>query len=167
MQAYTPTTIEKIRTLNDGFRYEVEMVYLTVRLRKALYSKGGIDQAQLLNNMFIESVTLHTRVLLEFFRNNRKHPNDVKAGDFMKANETWTEPNIDTDSRYRNLKQVKDRVNEELAHLSYGRVIQKKTQWDLDAILKELSQILNEFLSKCNNQYIEADLRGLFKDFVK
>lgn len=154
-----PTDAEKREILNDGFVYEVQMIFIPMQMTAAVRSKV---ENEILSNMRIESPLLHTRVLLEFFRTKRGHRDTAIASDFLKVGETWK--NIDF-SKYPNLRQVRDRADKEVAHLSYGRVRQAKSKWNLNALLIELSEIINEFVPKCDEKYIDDRLINLMSDF--
>lgn len=150
---YLADYMEKKQALNDGFYYEVWMVSEALQIHSSVLSK-----IPMISNACIETTVFKTRLLLEFFRKNRTYPKDMIAQDFLRSGETWDGINL---IEYPNLNKVHDRVNEEVAHLSYGRILITKTSWNLFAILIELSKILDIFLSKCDNNYVEQKLQDI------
>ena len=153
-----PTELEKIQSLNNGFAYELTVVINVVDLYNnfTFYDK---TEALMVANMFIDVIAVHARVLLEFFRDGKSQDDDdVRANDFMKVGETWTAPDIDNDAKYTHLKQVKERINKEVTHLTYDRVRHTKSSWKFTPILVELFDITHSFISKCDEKYIEKPL---------
>jgi hypothetical protein len=175
MPEYVPTENEKIELLKQHFYYEVQLIGEGAALWYALnyphnYSLGYTlptftpSLRRLINNMCLEAVPLHARGLIPFFtselRGRGGRDKDALARDFMKDGETWTRPIIDQ-TNYPNLTKVQDRVDKELAHLSYERipVARLQTHWDLAGITMEISSMITEFIPKCKDDYVSPEIR--------
>ena len=138
-----------------------------------LYNNTNLaHKHRILNNLILESVVLHARVLIQFFTNATRgrggRDKDPRARDFLKEGAVWTLPVID-ETHYPNLKKVIDKADKEIAHLSYERVPvrEKKTNWDLVGILEEISTIFDSYLPLCREDYEVEKLHKLVKTSLK
>lgn len=100
-------------------------------------------------NLLLESLPIHTRVLLNFFYNdkNKKYQNDLMAQDFLPDNVNWEgkRPPIT-----KLLDNAKNKADKQLAHLNRWRVkIERdnKKSWDWNGIKIDMDKIIKNFES--------------------
>ena len=114
---YTPTPAEIVAALSD-VAYEVEQI---LGLLKSPPKTNLVTK-----NARLESLLLHTRVVLDFFEHLRREQDDVLATDYGFPAET-----VPVDHKLR------ERLNKDLVHLTYSR--QQRTgaakNWDLTRLL--------------------------------
>jgi len=106
----------------------------------------------------LESMLLHTRVLLDFFYGNRCK-DDIIAQDFVP---NWNNlrpplgPYLADDSQH-------ERLNKALAHLTLKRIDYDAGQksWDVTAISSEIGRVISSFIAN-----LPADRRAWFSDIA-
>jgi len=131
------TQKEKERLLN----YEIWM------FRETCKQLNSCQQTQFERNLLLESLSVHVRLLIEFFYNDKKYPNDLVAQDFLPITINWKNerpPLTDL------LKEAKNKADKQLAHLSLWRVkIEKdgKKGWNWDGIKRDMEKIIEKFES--------------------
>ncbi len=103
-------------------------------------------------NLLVESLATHTRILIDFFYNdkNKKYPNDLVAQDFLYSGINWKNkrPSIT-----KLLTDAKNKADKQLAHLSLWRVKLKKDNkkgWNLNLIKTDIEKIIKKFESLKN-----------------
>ena len=140
---------EELRAASDHLYYECEM-FLT--LSPGLTS--GILGESSLENAVIESLALHSRILLKFLYDDNPKGDDVIAEDFFDPPETWR--NL-RPAKSKLLETIGPRVGKEVAHLTYARqeVTPEKKKWYFAPITDEITKILNCFL-----EHVPRDLLG-------
>lgn len=126
---------------NDLPKYEIDMFRETYR---ALSSRT--EFSPFWNNLLVESLALHTRVLIDFFYcDSKEHNDDVIAQDLLPSHINWDTlrpklPGV--------LNEAKKKTNKQLAHLSTDRIILKKQGqkgWKTLDILNEMNKIIECF----------------------
>jgi hypothetical protein len=148
-----PTDAQKVEFLNEHVCYEAEELLLchafiySLTLHQAEIEKRGLYPA--LQNTGLEHFGLHARNLLEFLF----YPHDnsgkyARAVDYLKG---WN----DIRQRTPNIKILEKRVNAELTHLSWDRLLVKpeKKGWQPLLITQDLLDVFETFLAKIDDHY--------------
>jgi hypothetical protein len=119
----------------------------------------------IIRNALIESFVGHVRPLMEFFDSNaaKAHDDDILAIDFFDDARTWFNlrppPHTDLDG-------IRDRVNKQLAHLSYRRngISEDDKRWPFVAIARALEPAATAFARAVPQSRLGAlwpeDVRG-------
>jgi hypothetical protein len=119
-------------------KYDVLMLRRTQELMA--FRPGARDP---MGYALLESFTIHTRVLVEFFYTKREHPDDVRAADYAPG---WSEglPKLFSES----VLNVDRRINAEIAHASIKRldVTEELKPWPHRKIREQLEKTLVKFL---------------------
>lgn len=122
-------------------RYEVWMFDTTAR---ALMS--GVFGESAARNAFLESFTIHTRLLLQFFHPSGSEASDILAEHFFDDRMTWLRlrggvPKV--------LADVEQRVGTEIAHLSYDRLLvgPEARDWNVPDIWEALMGLVDKFVA--------------------
>jgi hypothetical protein len=104
-------------------------------------------------NAFLESFTIHARVLLQFFYSKSPKPDDVVAEDFFLDASTWLAMRGEMPST---LAAVNNRVGKEIAHLTYARqeVIPEAKGWEVPAIWSSLSGLVRLFVQHAPKEHL-------------
>ncbi len=120
----------------------------------------------IINNMRIESLRIHIRSLLEFFKlreNNRF--DDIVYKDFfcnpINKNQASFTPKFEETNIY---DIIKNKINLTTAHLSYIRVDQSKD--DREPNLEEIKKVINEINNNMYDFYNAVD-KDLLSDYSK
>ena len=102
------------------------------------------DSLRVTNNALIEAFGVHVRSLLDFFYSKGKD-DDVVATHFFSASIIWeiARPFKSPED----LKRLKNRVNKEIAHLTYTRQKVKSKLWSFKEIQDDLNKIVELFSS--------------------
>lgn len=134
---YRPEEEEKLKALDELF-YEIEQLLGTMGPKTG---KREVDNARL------ESRLIHVRNLLDFFAHQRRDRDDVLASHFGFP---FSPVSID--------RLFADRLNKDLAHLTYSRTSRSEFQRGWPA-----AQVVVPTLSRCKEfiNYILAD-RNIF-----
>lgn len=102
-------------------------------------------------NLLIESLALHTRVLVEFFYiDDKKYSDDLIAQDLLPLKINWKKIRPE---KSEILKKAENKANKQLAHMSLCRECLKRKdehRWDFQKIKKDMDKII-EIFSK--NEY--------------
>jgi len=126
----------------ENLNYEINTFRATC---KVFFS--GIRYGRFWHNILIEAFALHTRVLIDFFYCDQKlKGDDIIAQDLLPDDKVWKDlrppiPDI--------LKEAKEKVNKQLAHLSEGRILlekQGKKDWKILEIFNEMNKIIDLFI---------------------
>jgi len=96
-------------------------------------------------NLLIESLALHTRVLIDFFYGTKKYSDDIIAEHLLPDNINWNnvKPKIP-----QILMDAKNKADKQLAHLSTKRLElqkQEKNGWRFNEISEEMNKIIEKF----------------------
>jgi hypothetical protein len=108
--------------------------------------KSGEIEKGVVYNALIESFTIHARALIHFLYPKRKEDSDVLAADFFDDAGAW--PKICQQEEPIEFGRARERVNKEIAHLTYDRqlVTPDNKRWN-SALGDELLRIMHIFLS--------------------
>ena len=129
----------------------------------------------LINNMRIESLRIHIRTLIEFFKilendkNNKKDRvkfDDISYNDFFCLDHVI---NVQSQKSFTpsfsdNIDIIKRKINLTTAHLSYIRVDQSKD--DREPNLEEIKKVINEINNNMYDFYNAVD-KDLLSDYSK
>lgn len=149
-----PRTIQELRAAAYHLRYEIEMLKFTATPLIPVPHPINGDYAVLM-----ESFLIHARNLNEFFYGwemaceGKKSLllDDVIAEDFFDAEMPWAKPQ--TNRLPDNLRQ---RLNEQLAHLTYGRKSGQYGDWDFSDICQRMSSLMDLFLQVVAPEKVES-----------
>lgn len=95
-----------------------------------------------LNNALIEAFAIHVRSMLDFFY-ARGEGDNIVAEHFFSSSSDWTlarPPKTDNE-----LKAIKNRVNKEIAHLTYTRQKVKSKIWLFKDIRDDINEVVGVF----------------------
>lgn len=108
---------------------------------------GGFDEEELHLSAMLESLLLHTRVLIDFF-SDKKDSDNLIASDFVDA---WNKSLI-TQCVYLNKR--KPRLNKAVAHLAAMRVEYEtdEKQWEITTIHAEMEKVIDQFTKKLTDE---------------
>jgi len=129
----------------DLLKYEIGMFFETCDRMKRPACCGFI------NNLIIESLAVHTRVLIDFFysEKNANKPNDLVAQDLLSDEINWKRIRPEEADVLFN---AKNKADKQLAHLSLWRIKLSKDElkgWGkmFPDIERELKDLINFFYS--------------------
>ena len=94
------------------------------------------------DNLLLEGLLLHTRILKEFLQTSKTKRDDILAAHFLDDAETW---NAKVKQLFPRIRDDSDRLNKKLAHLSYRR-LEMCQSWDVKLIYCEINDGWNEFI---------------------
>ena len=125
--------------------YCLSMVLHTYSYLKSHPSKPKTLQGKIEKNCHLESFLLHIRNLNNFFLSKKKnYSDDINAADF--SDKIDGESIIDRD--------LNNRIDKFLSHLTYHEIIRKKPDWNEEEITKNLFSLYADFLEdKCFANY--------------
>jgi hypothetical protein len=131
--------------------YEIQMFRETCK-QLDLTPRPKTDLEQFYCNLLVESLAIHTRILVDFFyrdlfskKGNKKNQNDIIAQDFMPNSINWL---IMRPPITQLLYDAKEKANKQLAHLSLWRLkIERdgKKGWDYNGIRQDLEIVIEKF----------------------
>ncbi len=131
---------EVLRKASDHLHYEYRMLTEMARVMAS-----GTTYERAIKNSFIESFTIHARVLLKFLYDENPRLDDVIADDFFPTSQEWKEVRPEMT---KILKKIYGRVGKEVAHLTYARqdVTPETKPWNYPQIAHDIMVSFNEFL---------------------
>ena len=107
----------------------------------ALLGTGHSDADEMRLSALLESLLLHARILLDFFRHTTREQDNLMASDFVSS---WSPPQT---SGFPYLAGRQRQLNKALAHLAAKRVdftgVDKK--WDVKVIQSEIGKMIQDF----------------------
>jgi len=136
--------------------YEIAMLY---GVHEALETKN-FDAQPFIFNALLESFVIHTSIILDFFYQSQRKPDDARAFHFMKAPRKWRKilppPN-------REFTTFITHRNKRVVHLSYKRMDSYIGQrpWNCAKIIKEIHIIVDLFLDNASKEYVHPKLYKL------
>lgn len=136
------------REMEKALAYEIDMFRKTCRI---FFS--GDRRPLFWHNLLIESLALHTRVLIDFFYCDiKKYDDDIIAQDLLSPNIIWSElrPQLS-----EILKEAKEKADKQLAHLSKVRITLEKEGrkgWKIFDIFNEMNRIIEYFYQNTTHQ---------------
>ena len=109
-----------IKLTEDHLLYEIKMLNYTARS----ISSEIVQSNNVLKCSLIESFCIHVRTLLKFFFDSKPFITDAVAGDFYKHEKEWIKirESITSNHEIEELFRINERVNKEIAHLTYDRL---------------------------------------------
>ena len=144
---------EKKLYLEEHFYYEVMMMLFSYK--KSENSKYITTDFRE-DNLAIEGFLLHVRGLIEFFFYSAVKK-DARAYEFV---ENWNDiqPKIKDE-----MILIKDRIDKELAHLTWGRKDPNNPDknWDLDSIYIKMLKTLKVFIENLGDNLKGKNMRAL------
>lgn len=134
------------RTAEEHLAYEFDMFHASAML----IGDRTVQACVPLRCAVIESVAVHTRILLKFFFDACPRDDDVVAGDFydeLSSWNVWSKKAAESGKIDVIIDAIENRVNKEVVHLTYYRLGVKpddkawrETLQQADAILKQAYQ---------------------------
>jgi len=126
----------------EHLNYEIWMFYETCR-RFINFDWNLLLQFE--KNLLVESLSIHTRILVDFFYSDRIDRNDIVAQDLLPKDKNWItiRPPLT-----QTLRDAKQKANKQLAHLSAWRIkIEKdgKKAWNISGILRNMKEVIRKF----------------------
>ena len=122
--------------------YEIKMVRETAN---ALRGKGIGPRS--FRNAMLETFLIHYRNLLDFFYADKKRSlaHDVRAADYVIDAKRWRErrPRMDKEA-----SSNRERVNAQLAHLTYRRLRYDERNWSDRRMLRQIEELLAAFAAE-------------------
>ena len=152
---------QKIGRSRDDLRKASEHLYyefwMLVGLARIL-SSGSFGPG-VISNGLIESFTIHARLLLDFFFDQKPRPDDVLAAHYITDLAAWEMYRGDESNL---LKKLDARVGKEIAHLTYGRltVAPQEKAYEFLAIAKELHSLMERFNERADQDLLGDSWRG-------
>ena len=144
--------------LEEHFYYEVSMLIFAVRRLFEITRNGRRDQNSI--NMALETLLLHARNLREFFYAEMRQKDDARPENFAGDIDKWKrERPEETDL----IKEVRERANKELAHLTYKRYYgtPPQKQWNYEAVQTDFLKVVKVFLENVPQRYWGPNLHTL------
>jgi len=130
-----------IKTPKDLLDYEIRIFR---NICSSFTNFNKLDEFS--KNLLIESLALHTRVLVDFFYcDNKKYSDDIIAQDLLPKSIIWTDLRPELSSV---LKDAKGKADKQLAHLSTPRLIYIANNthgWRVSETSKEINLIIDLF----------------------
>lgn len=140
-------------------KYEIWMFRSTCD-QHDLIGWGSIPKTpteQFHRNILVESLAVHTRLLVDFFYNDlfykfsnkkdRLNINDIIAQDFISGGIIWINERPELT---QNLRDAREKANKQLAHLSTWRIkIERdgKKSWDWKGTAEDMEKVIAKFES--------------------
>lgn len=128
--------------LEEHLKYEIWM------FRETCKQLNLRQETQFERNLLLESLPTHIRILIDFFygkKDEKNYCNDLVAQDFLLNNVIWIN---ERPPQTELLKDVKNKADKQLAHLSRWRVkIEKdnKKDWDWQRISEDIEKVIKSF----------------------
>jgi hypothetical protein len=148
MAASTKRTPEELRAASAHLHYEVSMFDATAQALMVGALAEGVEK-----NVYLESLTIHTRVLLQFFFPTSPDAHDVLAAHYSDNGTTWPKQR---GRQPRVLSAVNSRVGQEIAHLTYSRldVSPKAKLWNIIEIWQAVMRLVATFVQHVPPEYL-------------
>jgi hypothetical protein len=126
-----PAPLEDLQNIRKDLDYEIAMFRTASRVLhfKLLGSEGFF------HNAILESFLLHTRNLIDFFF-GKDVDDDVVATHFLDHPKEIMKPDVLDISR---------KINKKLAHLTWTRIKEEKTEWQITEIATAMNTIIDQF----------------------
>jgi hypothetical protein len=131
MVAFAPTTSQKVLALDEHVHYEIEQFVIGIA---CMFGKVANQYSE---NVLVEATLVHTRILLDFFQTKeaKRFKDDVLAADYDFPVSPVGIPKAD-----------EDRLNKEVAHLTYSRLKVKDKRWNWEVIAPPMLERIAEFI---------------------
>ncbi len=169
---------KELREASHHLSYEFSMLMESYSISynlKGIIVKDNYNLGSLINlitNLCIESLRIHIRTLIDFFKLSENNKNDKGKFDDISYNDFFCLDHVInvqsqksfTPSFSDNIDIIKRKINLATAHLSYARVDQPKE--DREPNLKEIKKIINEINNNMYKFYNAVD-KDLLDDYSK
>ena len=157
-------TNEELMLISGHLLYEYRMFNDCIEL----IPNPKIQTNDALRSAIIESFAIHTRNLLKFFFDDKPREDDVVANDFFHVQNEWNHIREKFGDKEL-LNRIFDRVNKEVAHITYKRleVTSEEKSWEeIRTITKDLfNNLFREFLSSVSDDNLGERFLELKKQF--
>ena len=142
--------------------YEVWMLYRVVDMlanKKYKLSKDDMEN-QVLFNSLLESMIVHSRIILDFLYCKRIKPDDAIASDYFSKPSEWESL---LPKKTPAIRAIINRSNKEMAHLSYLRLTVKPEErsWEVVKVKNDIKNIIDLFLEKADVKLLHSDVYAL------
>ncbi|MGB2956311.1 MAG: hypothetical protein WBB64_10140 [Anaerolineales bacterium] len=138
---YTATSQDKL-TNHTHENFSVVIPQSTGILKFS--SSSDNEEKQVINNAIIEALAIHIRSLLDFFYLDMKRwDDDVIAVHFFIDKNDWI--NERPSKTKEEIKIIKDRVNKEIAHLTYFRQGVTDKSWLFQEMVDDINNVVSKF----------------------
>ncbi len=140
----------ELRALSEHLLYEIEMLF---RAGGWLSSDGLPWEIEM---ALLESFTVHARALIDFlWRDSSRHQDDGFAAHYFEPEE-WAKLRRPMEPT---LNGIRDRVGEEIVHLSYARMRlpEDVKGWEFDQISASIGRCLRLFLEHVEPRLLIPD----------
>jgi len=130
----------------DLLKYEVVDTFRSIC--RSFCNWGNLSQFD--KNLLLESLAIHTRILVDFFYPKRRFLNDIAAENFVK---NWDDIRPELTQI---LYDAREKAHKQLAHLSTWRVKLKKDRrkpWDNKGIQQDMEEVIKVFESTTNIKF--------------
>jgi hypothetical protein len=145
---------KKLKKAAEHVKYEITMFRSTTKQLYYFEQMGHKDRKtdQLLINVFLESFAIHSYNLFRFFYSvKNRRTTDIIAEDFnirrgfFKSNRTPK----------KKLKNIENKRNKEIAHLTYNRIYRNKRTkpWNVGLISKHMEQTIKAFIDSLPDKH--------------
>jgi len=153
MTKFKPSA-EQLRGALEHIYYEINQVQIT----DTLTGTGNVA----LNNAIVESRLIHVRALLDFFQKSYRSIVNGKEMDDVISLDYGFEP-----QRVGIPRIYQDRLNKDLAHLTYSRSLRmaKDTQWPHDYVVLPILERSKQFGEHLISNYLPTNYPEKLKDW--
>ncbi len=136
---------EELRIASEWVFYEYWMVKGLCYLWN---ESGDFVEIALTRNAMIDSLLIHSRALVDFFYRDsvKVHTDDVLAIQYLDDGRKWHEKHNGDPDWFKDLRK---RINRQVAHVTYTRVVGQREPWTIGAIFdleQGIDEVLVEFL---------------------
>lgn len=146
--------------------YEIDMFRNCIKFGSFLRRSEDLFD-KLIDNLLIEGVAQHTRVLYDFFYQETREKDNILAKDYI--DENW-HLFLEKRTSKKDFDSIIKKCNKQLAHLAYSRVTQYDTHdkgWDFIDISKKIEKNISVFVEALPSSKKEwfTNLDICFKNF--
>jgi hypothetical protein len=152
---------------SEHLTYEIEMLIQSALFYnqpeyECFQREKKHEQNQGLCNCFLESFTLHTRILIAFFYPRSLRDDDIIADDFFRGfDQLFDEWERQRPLKTDVLKEAYEEANKRAAHLTYKRL--DDYSWPFASIIFSIGPIIQRFIEYVPKHRVVPDLLQ-FKD---
>jgi len=152
--ARTLRTAKELHDISEHLFYELAMLINTAQI----LATGALGDSTL-NNAVLESLAIHTRVLMDFLYLDDPRNDDVVAQDFMSASTSWAaiRPALTA-----SLTLARQRAGKETAHLTYARlaVTSQDKHWPFVTLANDIKAAFDVFVPRVPEGNLHACWRS-------
>lgn len=147
---------ERRREASEHLLYEMDMLEGTARQLACGVDLEGQD-AVIRRNALLESFAIHARTLIGFFGVGPSWNGDVLAEHYVPTEVARALTHrLSQDAR---VAHVRDRVNKDVAHLTYDRATRgpEARTWDLAAVVQTFREVMSAFAREVQPEHVDAE----------